>query len=328
MAQQQIFGVWILRLMSALSGLGFLVVATIGTFEPSWVRFAAVALGAVSLTFAVLVPTGGAHRNFIVRSYLVLLLAGVFVVGLTIQPPPLGTLTGFIFLGIAVGIASYKEVVPAIILSSLAVILGVCAVLLRSGQPGPAAVVLVIVGGTSLAAVFGFRRVAAAATAEAVAESLRDPLTSTTNRRGMVLGTGLLTALAQRSGQQMGCLLIDVDHFKSVNDTHGHEAGDKVLVAIAGAIENSSRQGDLLVRLGGDEFALFAVVPGADELAIVAERIRAAVEQLDVAPSATVCVGGVAPVVGADWDLDELLRQADTQLYAAKDKGRNTVSVA
>jgi diguanylate cyclase (GGDEF)-like protein len=328
MAQQQIFGVWILRLMSALSGLGFLAVATIGTFQPSWVRFAAVALGAVSLTFAVLVPTGGAHRNLIVRSYLVVLLAGVFVVGLTIQPPPLGTLTGFIFLGIAVGIASYKEVVPAIVLSSLAVVLGVGAVLLRSGQPGPASVVLVIVGATSLTAVFGFRRVAAAATAEAVADSLRDPLTSTTNRRGMVLGTGLLTALAQRSGQQMGCVLIDVDHFKSVNDSHGHEAGDKVLVAIAAAIEKSSRQGDLLVRLGGDEFALFAVVPGPDELRIVAERIRTAVEQLDVTPSVTVCVGAVAPVAGTDWDLDELLRQADAQLYAAKAKGRNTISVA
>jgi diguanylate cyclase (GGDEF)-like protein len=327
MAQQQIFGVWILRLMSALSGLGFLVVATIGTFQPSWVRFAAVALGAVSLTFAVLVPTGGAHRNFIVRSYLVLLLAGVFAVGLTIQPFALGTLTGFVFLGIAVGIASYKELVPAVVLSVMAMILGACAILLRSGQPGPASVVFVIVGVTSLAAVFGFRRVASAATAEAVADSLRDPLTSATNRRGMVLGTGLLTALAQRSGQRMGCVLIDVDHFKSVNDSHGHEAGDKVLVAIAGAIQTSSRQGDLLVRLGGDEFALFAVVPGTDELAIVAERIRTAVEQLDVTPPVTVCVGGVAPVAGADWDLDELLRQADTQLYAAKDKGRNTISI-
>ena len=326
--KQQAFRLVILRLISGLSSIGFLVAASIGTFEPSWARWMAGILGAVSVVFTVLAPQEGRGRNTIVRSYLVLLLAGVFSIAITIQPFALGTLSGFVFLGIAVGIASYKEEVPAAILAGLAMLLGVVAIVLRSSQPWSASLIFFIVGAVSLTAVFGFRRVAAEATAAAIAESYRDPLTSVTNRRGLQLGTDLLFALAKRSGQRMGCLIIDIDHFKAVNDTNGHQVGDEILVDFADAISRSSRAGDLLVRVGGDEFALFTVVPGAAELSVVAERIRAAVERLDVTPRITASVGGVVPAEGLEMDLDDLLRKTDAQLYWAKKSGRNTVSVA
>lgn len=161
--------------------------------------------------------------------------------------------------------------------------------------------------------------------------------------------TGLLNAVAwhaqaerllqrsNRSAGPRGVLVLDLDHFKSVNDTHGHLVGDQVLAAVAGALRAEVRERDLVGRFGGEEFVVLLAGPAAGatvELETVAERIRSRVAALRVevpTPDGPLTVSGltvsigvsVAPAEGAD--LRTLLQVADTALYAAKRAGRNIV---
>jgi diguanylate cyclase (GGDEF)-like protein len=161
--------------------------------------------------------------------------------------------------------------------------------------------------------------------------------------------TGLLNAAAwheraeralrngSRTDGPRGVLVLDLDHFKAVNDTHGHLAGDQVLAAVAGALRAEVRDRDLVGRFGGEEFVVLLDGPaagGAAELETVAERIRRRVADLRVeiatpdgpltVAGLTVSIGGaVAPAEGTD--LRTLLQVADTALYAAKRAGRNVV---
>ncbi len=123
-------------------------------------------------------------------------------------------------------------------------------------------------------------------------------------------------------------LVIDVDHFKNVNDTYGHEAGDRALQMIAEAIRSKLRDGDLVGRVGGEEFSVFLPRASAQQSRAVAERIRASVEQLRFAPhekkhELTVSIGGAPLAGGASFS--SLFREADQRLYEAKRTGRNRV---
>jgi len=160
--------------------------------------------------------------------------------------------------------------------------------------------------------------------------------------------TGLLNAVAwhaqaerllQRSSPAdgpRGVLVLDLDHFKTVNDTHGHIAGDQVLAAVAGAVRAEVRESDLVGRFGGEEFVVLLAGPAGapSELEAVAERIRNRVSNLRVeipTPDGPLTISGLtvsigvasAPAEGAD--LRTLLQVADTALYAAKRAGRNVV---
>jgi len=156
-----------------------------------------------------------------------------------------------------------------------------------------------------------------------------DPLTGLANRRHLSDHLRQTAALAMRQGTPVAVLMIDIDHFKAINDRLGHDAGDTVLRRVSMAIQSSVRACDSVGRWGGEEF--LAVLPatslsGAFE---VGERVRAAVERGgrldddDGSIGATVSVGCAA---GDGTDLDQLVRAADTALYAAKQAGRNQVS--
>ena len=157
----------------------------------------------------------------------------------------------------------------------------------------------------------------------------QDELTGIHNRRHFMSLVQREWARAHRYGTDAALLLIDVDHFKRVNDAHGHLCGDELLRRIAHGIAESLRQPDVLARFGGEEFVVF--LPQTDPLGAldVAERIREGVQALQL-PWHGVTVGvtvsvGVAPLRPDLLSLDWSLHEADTALYAAKAAGRNCV---
>jgi diguanylate cyclase (GGDEF)-like protein len=157
-----------------------------------------------------------------------------------------------------------------------------------------------------------------------------DPLTKLSNRRFILTQLAAAVSAARRHERALSVAVIDIDHFKAVNDEHGHAAGDRVLAAVANSLREHLRAEDQLGRLGGEEF--LALVPDADAgaAAAAAEKLRSeaaalAVEHDDGALSVTISVGW------ATWEgeaPEELLRRADEALYAAKRAGRDRVEGA
>jgi diguanylate cyclase (GGDEF)-like protein len=160
----------------------------------------------------------------------------------------------------------------------------------------------------------------------------RDPLTKLLNRRGLT--EGLQGHFRSRNATPAHLLVLDIDYFKRVNDTHGHKAGDVVLVQVAKVISSTVRQGDLACRIGGEEFAVLCLDSDAAGALRLAERIRAAFEGLDIVvsglPQAIQCTVtiGVSHSFTDAQGLDLAMLQADAALYRGKDAGRNRVEQA
>ncbi|MCB1891650.1 MAG: PAS-domain containing protein [Rhodocyclaceae bacterium] len=159
-----------------------------------------------------------------------------------------------------------------------------------------------------------------------------DHLTGLLNRRAFLEATEREIRRAHRYGQSLSLLMLDVDHFKHINDSHGHPAGDEVLRRIAAACRGMLRDEDLTGRLGGEEFAVALVQAPLQAAVAVAERLRKTIGALDMAHEgkvlkATVSIG-VAEFGGVADTLCKLVSQADVQLYAAKHAGRNRISSA
>ncbi|MGE8103438.1 diguanylate cyclase domain-containing protein [Allorhizobium sp. NPDC080224] len=154
--------------------------------------------------------------------------------------------------------------------------------------------------------------------------SERDPLTNLANRRTFV--TEAKAALSQEGGTSL--LLLDIDHFKTVNDSHGHATGDQVLIAFSRAIEQRMPKGCLFARLGGEEFACLLPRIGVQQALALAEELRLTVAGMAMSPlsplQVTVSIG-VAEASASGEDLDMLLASADAALYRAKADGRNCV---
>ncbi len=160
--------------------------------------------------------------------------------------------------------------------------------------------------------------------------SYTDPLTRLYNRRYLM---DALVKEFQRAGRKKGFLslaLLDIDHFKAINDTHGHQQGDAVLTALAAVVQGELRSYDIVARYGGEEFiALLPDTSPADGIA-VAERLRAAVERMVFPPPlgqlrVTVSLGVAAYPAGGIATVNDLIREADAALYRAKNGGRNRV---
>ena len=161
--------------------------------------------------------------------------------------------------------------------------------------------------------------------------SLKDPLTGLGNRRYFCSVLGRAIDIVARSGESILLLLLDIDRFKSINDTHGHLAGDQVLQAVARCLASCLRPMDTVARYGGEEFAV--ILPSCPPLygRVVAERIRQGIEALSipVAPhlslQVTVSIGGAFAPEWVRSTADLWIERADIQLYRAKSGGRNQV---
>ena len=154
----------------------------------------------------------------------------------------------------------------------------------------------------------------------------RDPLTELCNRRAFINLAGQEMARARRNGHPIGVLMVDIDHFKHLNDEHGHAIGDLVLKEIANVLRTHLREPDIPCRWGGEEFVILLPDTGPEEALKIAERARQAIDQttIEVDGSSlhvTVTIG----VAALEEDLDRAIDAADQAMYAGKAAGRNRV---
>jgi diguanylate cyclase (GGDEF)-like protein len=162
--------------------------------------------------------------------------------------------------------------------------------------------------------------------------SRMDPLTGLSNRRWLEEQAPRVWGQARREGARVAAMVLDLDHFKQLNDAHGHAAGDAVLRAVAGSLSVNVRSADVLARTGGEELVVLGMVSDASEARRLAERLRAAVAASRTAEghavTASVGVALARPVDGEDprnalW---RLVDRADAAMYEAKQQGRDRVS--
>lgn len=152
-----------------------------------------------------------------------------------------------------------------------------------------------------------------------------DALTGLYNRRAYDQELAREWRRVQRNGAALSVLLIDADHFKSINDQHGHAVGDRVLQALAALIQRSAREIDVAARIGGEEFAVLLSDTGATSALNVAERIRSQIAQSDTMPVTGVTVSIGVATLAAEESAASLQHRADQALYMAKSQGRNRV---
>lgn len=169
-------------------------------------------------------------------------------------------------------------------------------------------------------------------TDELRATAARDPLTQLLNRRGLV--DGLDAHFRSRTAGPARLLMVDIDHFKRINDTYGHNAGDTVLAHVADVVRGTLRQGDLACRAGGEEFIVICLDTDGEGAMQLAERLRSAIEQHVVlvdgllSPIRCTATIGVSLVFGSADGLDSAMQQADAALYRGKKTGRNRVELS
>jgi diguanylate cyclase (GGDEF)-like protein len=160
-----------------------------------------------------------------------------------------------------------------------------------------------------------------------------DPLTDAYNRRFGMARLQEEYSRAVRAESPLGVLMLDLDHFKNVNDVYGHLVGDRVLRAVARACRRVIREGDVLVRYGGEEFLILLPGAGAEDVAMIGERVRRAVDETAVLEgdqqiAVTVSLGGTTYRDSGTSSPDQMVARADAALYEAKAGGRDRLCVA
>jgi diguanylate cyclase (GGDEF)-like protein/PAS domain S-box-containing protein len=166
-------------------------------------------------------------------------------------------------------------------------------------------------------------------------QAQKDPLTGLANRRSLTAFVTEQLALSGRSGRRFSLMMLDLDHFKAVNDRLGHAAGDQVLTEVARILNDSCREIDLAARYGGEEFTIVLPATTTEQARSIAERIRAQVQERCFAADSTAGPPahaltlsiGIAEA-GPEDDLTSLISRADAALYVAKLEGRNRVQVS
>jgi len=158
-----------------------------------------------------------------------------------------------------------------------------------------------------------------------------DPLTELSNRRSFNADAPRFFQLAIRHQNKLSCAMLDVDFFKQVNDTYGHDLGDKVLIAVAKACKKQIRKTDLLARFGGEEFCFLFPETDLNGAALIAERIRHTISKLEFDSeknrfSVTVSIG-VSELLDSNDNVENMLKRSDDALYKAKENGRNRVVI-
>jgi two-component system, cell cycle response regulator len=154
-----------------------------------------------------------------------------------------------------------------------------------------------------------------------------DSLTGVANRLKFDRVLSAEMKRADRSGESITLLMVDIDHFKSLNDRFGHQAGDEILRKLGSVLSDECREFDTVARYGGEEFAVILPATGASASETAGERFRRLIEEMDAPVPITASVGAASYPASAG-DADALVRAADDALYRSKRAGRNRVTVA
>ncbi len=292
-----------------------------------WVPLALVAVQVV--VYALLSPLIAASTRpeypiaFAVVLAQVLIAVAVALTGASQSPLLIVFLLGIVGLPARFGTA---RVVAAGLLLTELLIFGATAGVDPSGFAAhPARVIVTAAASFGLVA---FAHALMKAESQKRSESVFDSLTGLPNRRALETRFEDLRADARRTGRPLALLLCDLDLFKSINDLHGHQRGDAVLVDAAQVVRRALRPSEQVYRVGGEEFLV--LLPGCDlDRAVpVAERVRAAIESAQPGGLPVTASVGLGAAAGEDIDFDELFRAADAALYEAKRAGRNQVARA
>jgi diguanylate cyclase (GGDEF)-like protein len=309
-----------------LSGSYALMLAAVGEFQqrtvPRWKYFVPIAL--TLLVSAILI--NDIHARFIwggmVYIFQLLLFARTL---LTAQESHTGRAWKLLISGIAV-------VIVVLLLRAIVAMTGQVILAQPSANDAPhwiQVVSFVALMGSSLLGSIGFLLMVKERTDREVLHlAMTDSLTGVPNRRALM--DYAERALAQRGGRSMALLMIDIDHFKRINDTRGHPAGDEALRQISRLLSKRLRGGDLLGRYGGEEFCVVAPDTDADGALKLGESLRATLESAELTTesgkiSVTVSIGVALSAANAERELKDILAEADVALYSAKKGGRNQV---
>jgi len=157
--------------------------------------------------------------------------------------------------------------------------------------------------------------------------AMRDGLTSLYNRHFLFDEARRLLSKAKRNREDMSVIMLDIDHFKLINDQHGHQVGDDVLKAIANELKISTRNEDIAARYGGEEFVIVLTNCDVNMAKEKAENIRVAIERLEPNGFKVTSSFGIVELNTKHKNFDDILKDADDALYEAKDGGRNRVVV-
>jgi diguanylate cyclase (GGDEF)-like protein len=183
------------------------------------------------------------------------------------------------------------------------------------------ATLLVLIGFTVAFSLRAVTRELQSANARLLKEATIDDLTGLLNRRGWRVTADRELARAAREGRQVGLLVLDLDNLKEINDTRGHDEGDRVLIETAERMRSALRAGDVLARLGGDEFGALLLDTSNGQGLSAVDRLREMTPELGSFSAGVATWGGAEP-------LDELLRRADVALYTAKTADGSRVEIA
>ncbi|MGB7334510.1 MAG: GGDEF domain-containing protein [Salaquimonas sp.] len=161
-------------------------------------------------------------------------------------------------------------------------------------------------------------------------QALTDPLTGVHNRRYFNDALNIYLSEFGKVKAELGLIIIDLDHFKQINDVHGHDAGDQVLIEVAQRLKAASRDYDVVARIGGEEFAIITPCISKKDLLTLADRFRQMIADLEINEEngmiRTTASIGVATTSETSLDAKALTKAADKSLYAAKHAGRNQVA--
>lgn len=175
---------------------------------------------------------------------------------------------------------------------------------------------------------YAFSALTAAQQQQLMELALIDPLTNAGNRRALTEKLSQLIAISKRSSKPFSLVMLDVDHFKSINDVFGHAKGDETLIRVSALIQSIIRESDGLYRIGGEEFVVVCEGEGAKFASRLGEQLRQQIEGSEFVTDRTVTVSlGVAEHINGETS-DDWLRRADNAMYDAKNAGRNQLCVA